>query len=178
MSDNIQALIKFVNDQIKFHNSQSSRKKANGQHNNASKRHSETAKSLQQILGILERLELEDGFEPVYSNNNQDERDLFAITPDDIENMPEELRGVLNLQETDILESRVIKLLEIAGRPLSLKDLIMGLYRKYGFIVEERNPFASKLYRMKDSGQISSPKKGHYSLPNEVEDDVLDFNDN
>lgn len=59
-----------------------------------------------------------------------------------------------------------------------MKELIIGLYKKYRHEVTERNPFASKLYRMVQANKLTSipGKKGYYFLPNPDENDE-DFYD-
>lgn len=83
-----------------------------------------------------------------------------------INDLPDSLKTGLNLSESDMLDYQIIELLEIAGRPLSIKELIIGLYKKFKVEVPERNPFASKLYRMTQSNQIKSTegKRGYYEL--------------
>ena len=170
--------INYIQDQITFHTSQSKRKKLNGTPTHASVRHETAVATLNAIENSL--LELKDSSSKNANNNSDEIEDLFSISAKDIEELPDDLRQVLNLHESDILEVQIVELLRLANRPLVLKELIMGLYRKYDYTVTDRNPFASKLYRMKEQGLIDTVKKGYYILPvkrkpasEEVEDLLL-----
>lgn len=55
--------------------------------------------------------------------NDEDIFDLFSI--DDI---PADIAEGLN---TDVFAKRIIELLKLAGRPLSVDELTVGFYRKY-----------------------------------------------
>jgi len=168
--------INYIQDQITFHTSQSERKKLNGTPTHASIRHETAVATLNAIENSL--LGLKDNTSSKNTNNSDEIESLFSISAKDIEEIPDELRKVLNLHESDILEVQIVELLRLANRPLVLKELIMGLYRKYDYTVSDRNPFASKLYRMKEQGLIDTVKKGYYILPDKskpVSDELEDL---
>ena len=62
---------------------------------------------------------------------NDDEGDLFSINPLDLEGLDEDVRDELSLSESDILDAQLIQLLNIAGRPLDLNEIIIGSFRKF-----------------------------------------------
>lgn len=94
--------------------------------------------------------------------------DLFSIEDSEIKKLPDSIKKSLNLHnKTFELQTMIYELLKIAGRPLSVKELIIGLYKKYGYEVHKRNNFACKLSRMVTAKKIiSDPKmRGYYCLP-------------
>lgn len=95
------------------------------------------------------------------------QEDLFSFSESDISALPESVINTLNLSKSNKLESQIIELIKIAKRPLSVKELIIALYKKYNYEVLERNRFATKLYRMTHSGLLESiaGKRGYYGLP-------------
>lgn len=168
MNESIADQIKYIKDQVEFHSKQSKRKQFKGSPTTASMRHEEAVSKLQSIEETLSSLQNNtQPLEASISHESEDNSDdLFSITASEIDSLPDSIKDVLNMHPSEILDGQIIELLGIANRPLSLKELIIGLYRKFDYEVPERNPFASKLYRMKDSGQIKSVKKGYYVLPN------------
>lgn len=145
------------------------------------KRHEQTANQVTEIIDFLEQLPTDESGQYVAQSGSGSTHDpseaetLFSFAASDLEALPEAVRDSLNLNETDELEGKVIELIRIANRPLNVRELILGLYRKYGYEVKQRNPFASKLYRMTNSGAlINVPKKrGYYDLPKTAEADSV-----
>lgn len=166
-------VIGHLQDQETFHSSQASRKKFDPR---ASSRHmlsaslSRAAADLilekDQKIALLESQMSELNSDSLSSSQNHD-NDLFTLCASEISDMPESLKNTLNINESDELDGQIIELLQIANRPLSIKELIVGLYKKYDVETPERNPFASKLYRMTKQGLLKSTegKRGYYELP-------------
>ena len=140
----------------------------------ASKKHQATADDMKEVAAFLESLPVDEegNYAPLSNTPNNPasqgcQPDLFTVSESDIENMPPKVKEALSLTEADELEAKIIELLRIAGRPLNITELIIGLFKKYSYEVTERNPFAAKLYRITKAGGIASVsgKKGYYTLP-------------
>lgn len=60
---------------------------------------------------------------------------------------------------------QICNVLESAGKPLNIDQILIGLYRKHNRL-EKRTPLTTKLYRMTKAEEIYSVpnKKGVYSL--------------
>jgi len=167
LTSNVQSVVDF---QQKIFN----KKTAEG-NDYAAQKHQITISELTEVIDFLETLPTDhDGNHAPSSHHSSgiDEQsspqpDLFTLSQSELSEMPDSLLDALKLSKADELETKIIELIKIAGRPLSIKELIIGLYKKYNYEVPERNPFASKLYRMNSSGKIYSVpgKKGHYGLP-------------
>jgi hypothetical protein len=85
----------------------------------------------------------------------------------DISDLPEALRNILSFGKLDELEMQITTILkDLYGGTASLDELLVGLYRRYGVIPEDRRTLANKLYRMIRAGLIESvPKrKGIYRI--------------
>lgn len=85
----------------------------------------------------------------------------------DINDLPDVLKKQLNLGQLDDLERKIVQTIE--GRfsgIASVDEIIVGLYRDFGFIAEDRRYIANKLYRMTKSNILLSVKKrkGVYEL--------------
>ena len=163
----VEELLTFLSGQSSYQRSQSQRKDKSPK---ALERHGESADYLDATIKLIgnqiqKNQELESL--PPKGNIISDSDDLFSICPSQLANLPEALRNTLSLSDSDILEGRIIELLKIANRPLSVKEFIIGLYNKYQYEVEERNSFASKLYRMTQQELLVSTegKRGYYELP-------------
>lgn len=170
-SSSQESVINHLEDQFTYHSSQASRKKFDRR---ASDRHltsaslSRTAIELlnakdARIIDLESQLSSKD--ETALEETQND--DLFTLCASEISNMSESLKNTLNINESDELDGQIIELLRIARRPLSIKELIVGLYKKFDVETPERNPFASKLYRMTKQGHLKSTegKRGYYELP-------------
>lgn len=96
------------------------------------------------------------------------ERDLFSLNEELLADLPEEVRSELSLSEADKFDAQATVLLSLAKRPLSLNELIVGFYRKYG-VHYKRPSITARLYRMLNNQAIVSPSKGLYSLPEFLE---------
>ncbi|TXD94237.1 hypothetical protein FUT87_07450 [Mitsuaria sp. TWR114] len=85
----------------------------------------------------------------------------------DLSDLPEALLKQINAVKLDDLEEQIVTLLrEKFGGVANVDELIVGLYRDYNYITEDRRKLGSKLYRMQQSDLIESvPKrKGVYRL--------------
>ena len=89
--------------------------------------------------------------------------DLFRIDPYDVSDLPEELVNELTIPKSDNDEVRMVHLLRLAGRPLSINEIMVGLFRKFGD-VSKRTTVNSRLYRMANKGDLVSMEKGVYAL--------------
>lgn len=91
------------------------------------------------------------------------ERNLFSLADELLADLPSEVRDELSLSEADKFDAQATTLLRLAKRPLSLNELIVGFYRKFG-IQYKRPSITARLYRMLNNKAIVSPSKGLYSL--------------
>lgn len=85
----------------------------------------------------------------------------------DLSDLPEALRKQINAVKLDDLEEKIVSLLrETFGGVANVDELIVGLYRRFDYVTEDRRKLGSKLYRMQQSDLIESvPKrKGVYRL--------------
>lgn len=85
----------------------------------------------------------------------------------DTDDLPDELKSQLNVYKTDELESLIISTLNKRYDGIaSLDEIIVGLYREYGYITKERKYLNSKIYRMRKRNLLESvPKmKGVYRV--------------
>jgi len=85
----------------------------------------------------------------------------------DLSDLPEALLKQINAVKLDDLEEKIVTLLrEKFGGVANVDELIVGLFREYSYITEDRRKLGSKLYRMQQSDLIESvPKrKGVYRL--------------
>ena len=88
----------------------------------------------------------------------------------DISDLPEALRKQLNVGQLDDLEEKIIQTLKTRYQCVASVDkILIGLYRDFGFIGDDRKFIANKLYRMTKSGILRSVKKrkGVYEIENE-----------
>jgi len=176
----IPELIENVHRVQTFQENQARRKE--GENNQrAAQKHLKSATEMADVKEFLESLpQDDDGYysPPQIAQQENNQLDLFSFSESDLSELPESFIKTLNLSPSDELESKIIELIKIAGRPLGVKELIIGLYKKYRHEVTERNPFASKLYRMVQANKLTSipGKKGYYFLPNPDENDE-DFYD-
>ena len=88
----------------------------------------------------------------------------------DISDLPEALRKQLNVGQLDDLEEKIIQTLKTRYQCVaSVDEILIGLYRDFGFIGDDRKFIANNLYRMTKSGILRSVKKrkGVYEIENE-----------
>lgn len=92
----------------------------------------------------------------------------------DLSDLPEALRKQLVATKLDDLEEKIIETLNKRFDGVAnVDELIVGLYRDFGYITEDRRVLANKLYRMCKTELIESvPKrKGVYRI--KAEEDTL-----
>jgi septal ring factor EnvC (AmiA/AmiB activator) len=78
----------------------------------------------------------------------------------DISDLPEALRKQLQVARLDDLEEKIIKTIKERYENIATIDEIMvGLYRDFNHVIEDRRQLANKLYRMTKSGHIESVKE-------------------
>ncbi len=85
----------------------------------------------------------------------------------DTKDLPDELKSQLNAYKTDELEDWIINTLNRRYEGIaSLDEIIVGLYREYGYITKDRKYLNSKIYRMRNRNLLESvPKrKGVYRV--------------
>jgi hypothetical protein len=85
----------------------------------------------------------------------------------DISDLPEEIKEQLALAQVDEMEKRIIHTLETRyGGVANLDEIIVGLYRDFRYVSEDRRKLNNKLYRMSKRDLIESvpKKKGVYKL--------------
>ena len=153
--------VDFVKGQIEFHSDCARRYSGNIYRCN---KHLETASGFEALLKDLEAASasLENKVVPIQSAR----KPRLSLTPDDLEDLPEELIEELSISSGDKTEFAIIHLLENAdGSVLSLDQLLIGLYRTTGE-VHKRQTVTSRLYRMSQKALISNVpgRKGAYSL--------------
>lgn len=85
----------------------------------------------------------------------------------DLNDLPEALRKQLNVSKLDELEEKIIETLKRRFDGVAnVDELMVGLYREFTYITEDRRLLATKLYRMCKAGLLESvPKrKGVYRI--------------
>lgn len=97
----------------------------------------------------------------------------LAITTADVKDLPPELlKQLVNLPESDKLESDILEIINGAGGTLLLDHLLITLYKRTGEI-HQRPLLVSKLYRMNKKGLVfSSTKKGVYTTIRPTQEDA------
>lgn len=85
----------------------------------------------------------------------------------DTSDLPDVLKQILKSAGLDELEEKIVSTMR--GRydgVANIDEIIVGLYRDFGYVSEDRKILASKLYRMTKSGHVESvPKrKGVFRL--------------
>lgn len=96
----------------------------------------------------------------------------YGLRPQDIEGLPKELLDELNLQDGDLLEFAITKVIDAAGGTLSLPRILVDLYRSEGRI-EKRDQLGKKLYRMVRKGVIAPVPKRKAVYTTDVPDDAV-----
>jgi hypothetical protein len=78
----------------------------------------------------------------------------------DLSDLPEALRKQLNAGKMDDLEENIIKTMRQRYEGMAtIDEIIVGLFRDFQYITEERRTLASKLYRMTRAGHLESVPK-------------------
>ena len=85
----------------------------------------------------------------------------------DLSDLPEALRAQIVVAKLDDLEAKIIKTMtERFEGVANVDEIIVGLYRDFEYITEDRRQLANKLYRMQKSSLLDAvPKrKGAYKV--------------
>jgi hypothetical protein len=78
----------------------------------------------------------------------------------DISDLPEALRKQITAPKMDDLEEKILKTIkERFGGVASVDEVMVGLYRDFGYITEDRKFLANKIYRMTKSSLLESVPK-------------------
>lgn len=78
----------------------------------------------------------------------------------DLSDIPPELRKMLNIGKLDELEERILSTMrERYDGIASVDEVLVGLYRDFAYIPEDRRMLANKLYRMTKAGLLESVQK-------------------
>lgn len=78
----------------------------------------------------------------------------------DLADLPPELRKLLNIAKLDDLEEKIISTLKNRYEGIgSVDEILVGLYRDFQYIPEDRRTVANKLYRMSKAGHLESVAK-------------------
>lgn len=145
----------FVNDQATFHE----RKALELKGKRAGWFHKKTGETFR---GLHHEIE---GLRSATILRRQSGINPFALTPNDVSGLPDDLlQQLLNRPENDRLESEIVDIINGAGGTLLIDHIIIGLYKRTQE-VHERALLVSKIHRMSKKGLVySSPgKKGVYT---------------
>lgn len=83
------------------------------------------------------------------------ENDIFDLKK--VDDLPEDMRPVRRITKIE----RILKLFEIANKPLSNAQLVVGFYRKYGEQIQRSNLSA---YLQHMSRRMKVVRKVHHGL--------------
>lgn len=167
----VKELIEFVNGQIVYQEricEMNEGRKDPKSVNSQALRREKIIPSYQKVIEALEAYN-QCLNNPMSVDNKEHEDFLSSLS--DMSDLPPEIRKELNISESDKLSMDICKVLEMAGEPLGIDQILIGLYRLKNR-AENRAALSRKLYRMtKDEEIISVPKrKGIYALPDYTED--------
>lgn len=143
----------FCQEQADFHEKQSTR--SNGGKPERQAKHVRLAAKFKNAVAVLSSAQQADSL--------PSQGDLFRIDPYDVSDLPAELVSELTIPKSDDDEVRMVHLLRLAGRPLSINEIMVGLFRKFGDL-SKRTTVNSRLYRMANKGDLVSTEKGIYAL--------------
>ena len=79
----------------------------------------------------------------------------------DVEGLPDDLLSELTCAR-DKLEEQIISLFSANGDPLTLDQILVGLYRQHG-VLKKRRFMRNKLYRMSEVDAVEG-RKGIYQI--------------
>lgn len=151
----------FVNEQIAFHEE---RVKQFSEMPKRANKHQQTADTFVGLRQFIQ--DLAEDAEAVKTRSLQKPQQLrLSLTPDEIDDLPEELLNELSISAADRAEYLILNLLEDAGGVMSLDQILVGIYRATKEI-PKRTTVTNRLYRMSQKNLIHSVpnKKGVYSL--------------
>ncbi len=126
-------------------------------HNNFRKnKHLETAKEFDELLEYLES---------AHTRPLPKGQLVLALTPDDLDGLPEELVSELSISSADKAEFVVLSVMEEHGGIMSLDQIMVHYYRATGEI-PRRTAMTNRVYRLGQKKLIKNVpgKKGVYCL--------------
>ncbi len=78
----------------------------------------------------------------------------------DLSDLPEALRKQLNAAKMGELEEKIIRTIkERYDGAASIDEIMVGLFRDFQYVTEDRRTMANKLYRMTKAGHLESVPK-------------------
>ena len=141
-SENIEHFLDFVKGQIRFH-----RIKAETfaeKHPPRAAKHQQFADEFSSLADFLSE-------RPALSNHHSP--GILALTPEDLEGLPQELLEEINVSDADRLHFTIRDVLEENGGRASLDQIIIGVYRKTGQILK-RSRATNIVWRMSTKGLL------------------------
>jgi hypothetical protein len=84
-----------------------------------------------------------------------------------LDDLPPELRKLLNVAKLDDLEEKIVSTLNARYAGVaSVDEILVGLYRDFQYIPEDRRTIANKLYRMSRAGHLErvAKRKGVFQV--------------
>jgi len=85
----------------------------------------------------------------------------------DLSDLPEALRKQLNAAKMDDLEEKILQTVRKRyGGAASIDEIMVGLFRDFEYVTEDRRMMANKLYRMTKAGHLErvAKRKGVFKL--------------
>lgn len=78
----------------------------------------------------------------------------------DVSDLPESLRKLLVTSALDDLEEKILKTIkERYDGVANIDEIMVGLFRDFGYVTEDRRALGSKLYRMTKAGHLETVPK-------------------
>lgn len=167
VNEQTEVFVAFLQDQIDFHKNNAERY-ASDTNPYRSAKHKETAADFRDLRDFI--LVLEKKLE---KSEKTAKRPLLALSPEDIEGLPQEQISELRVTSADKSEFSIIAMLETSGGIMSLDQIIVGLFRETDKI-QKRSLITARLHRMGVKGLLYKvpTKKGVYSLEEINEQDA------
>lgn len=160
---NIEEIIKFVKDQIAFHERQALKYK---QDSRRVLLHKQTANKFQELCDFLDQTKK-------HENHSKKNIPNLSLSWNEIQDLPDELLAELSFTESDKLDYSIVSLIDENGGVATLDRVIVSLYSLTGEIFK-RASLNARLYRMVQKGMIYSiqGKKGVYSTSPAVDENL------
>ena len=98
---------------------------------------------------------------------NYQDLEMIGKRIGDVSDLPEALRKQLIISQLDDLEQKIVETISRRYQGVAnVDEILVGLYRDFGYLAEDRKFVANKLYRMTKSENLVSVKgkKGVYEL--------------
>ena len=153
----LQDLIAFCKTQVTYH----SRKAGESLPAYQTKKHRQAADGLADIQAFLEALPADFPKE----KPSPTEVDIFALDPFDLGNIPDDLVEELKISRAEKADAQILELFKYAQRPLSISEVLIGLYRMFT-VSEKRTAISARLYRLTQAHQLEQVEgeRGVYKL--------------